>query len=129
MLPIRAEVTNAGNTTNLILRSASWSACTVGTNPRSILRNFNYARTNYTINSDTLPIFTLKNGTTFQSKTNRIIAKILFMVVASRAGNANCQFQLVKNATLGGTPSYTDINSDTSVISIDEAATSYSGGT
>jgi len=43
-------------------------------------------------------------------------------------GNKPAEFQLVKNTTLGGTPSYTDISTNTSVIEYDTAGTTVTGG-
>ncbi len=130
VLPICAQVTNTGNTSNLILRSASWSACTVGDNPKSILRNFNYSLIDTTIGPTTPPLFTIRNKTTYQSKTNRIITKALFLIVGARAGNANTQFQLVKNATLsGGSDVWVDQDTNLSTIEVNTDATGYTGGT
>ena len=43
-------------------------------------------------------------------------------------GNKPAEFQLIKNTTLGGTPSYTDISTNTSVVDYDTAGTTVSGG-
>jgi len=72
-------------------------------------------------------ILTIRNKSTYQSVTNRTPINILKYSVAVD-GNKPAEFQLVKNATLGGTPSYTDISTNTSVIDYDTAGTTLTGG-
>jgi len=45
------------------------------------------------------------------------------------SGNALTTVRLVKNATLGGTPSWADINTANSVAEVDTAGTTVTGGT
>lgn len=83
-----------------------------------------------TVTSETA-IFTIRNKTTYASETNFIeiiLENISTAIEASGANNLG-QVRLVRNATLGGTPSYSDINTTDSVVEIDVAGTTVTGGT
>ena len=72
-------------------------------------------------------IFTLQNKATYQGKTNKVSA-ILSSISLINDTNGAGTFRLWENATLGGVPSYTDISTNTSVISQDTAGTTVTGG-
>jgi len=78
--------------------------------------------------------FTIKNKPTYPTatpKTNFI--KVLLERLSCNIDNNGTTniwvVRLVKNATLGWTPSYTDINSTNSIVSIDTAGTTVTGWT
>ncbi len=75
-------------------------------------------------------IFTIRNRETYASKTNFIDILLLKVVASIEANSANNlgNIRIVKNATLGGTPSYNNISTDTSVVEIDTAGTTVTGG-
>lgn len=73
-------------------------------------------------------IFTLRNNASFQSKQNRVRVRLDFLSLLGTA-NQNIFYTIVKNATLGGTPSFTNISPNTSVISVDVSGTSVTNGT
>lgn len=78
-------------------------------------------------------IFTIKNKTTYPTaspKTNYIdivLERFASSIEASSANNLGT-VRLVKNATLGGVPSYADISATNSVAQIDVAGTTVTGG-
>jgi hypothetical protein len=88
-------------------------------------------------------ILTLKNCTTFNGVANRSevhISTVTFGASTGGAASGIATMRMVRNATLGGTPSYTaiggttadngvTITSGTSVISYDTAGTTLTGGT
>jgi hypothetical protein len=76
-------------------------------------------------------ILTIRNKATYASKTNFIDIKLLHYNGSIEASSANNlgTLRLVRNATLGGTPSYSDINTTNSVVEIDTAGTTVTGGT
>ncbi len=78
-----------------------------------------------------IAIFTIRNRSTYFSKTNFIDIILLFGTASAEANSANNlgDVRFVKNATLGGTPSYTNINTSNSVVEIDIAGTTVTGGT
>lgn len=75
-------------------------------------------------------IVTFKNKVTYASKLNYIDIILERFGVSIEAGAANNlgQVRVVKNATLGGTPAYTDINTTNSVCEFDIAGTTVTGG-
>lgn len=75
-------------------------------------------------------IFTIRNKATYAGKTNFIDVELENITVSIEASSANNlgQVRLVKNATLGGVPSWTDINTTDSVVEIDLAGTTVTGG-
>jgi len=77
-----------------------------------------------------VPIFTIRNKSTYASKTNFIEALIEALGCSIEAGGANNlgKVRMVRDATLGGSPSWSDINTTDSVMELDTAATSCTGG-
>ena len=75
-------------------------------------------------------IFTIRNKSTYQSKTNYIDVLLEFTSASIESSGANNlgNVRIVRNATLGGTPSYADINTSNSVVDIDVAGTTVTGG-
>jgi hypothetical protein len=76
-------------------------------------------------------ICTIRARSTYASKTNFIESMLVGVSAAVEAGTANNlgYVRIVKNATLGGTPSYSDINTNNSTVEIDTAGTTVTGGT
>ena len=75
-------------------------------------------------------VFTIRNKSTYALKSNFIDALLQSVSVnidALSASNLASVF-IVKDATLGGTPSYSDINTTNSVMEIDTAGTTVTGG-
>ena len=75
-------------------------------------------------------IFTIRNKSTYASKTNFIDILLLGMGASIEASSANNlgNVRIVKNAALGGTPSWSDINTTDSVVEIDTSGTTVAGG-
>lgn len=76
-------------------------------------------------------IFTIRNKATYAGKTNLIdvIIEGMSTSIEAAANNNLGAVRLVKNTTLGGVPSYADINTTDSVMEIDTAGTTLTGGT
>lgn len=123
---------NKATTSNIILKSSSYAYFVEG--------KTRFIELHQPINSSGLKektsvttevaIFTIRNKSTYQSKTNFIDISILLAAASIEASSANNlgSARLVQNATLGGTPSYADINTANSVVDIDVAGTTVSGG-
>lgn len=76
-------------------------------------------------------ILTFRNKTTYASKVNYIdliLERFGVSIEASGANNLGT-IRIVKNATLGGTPVWNDVNTTNSVCDFDVAATTVTGGT
>lgn len=124
-----AQVINTTNTSNIVIRTSSAIGMIEGngaTNAVTTRNSFN--NTKLLTDTSLTSIFTLQNNETFQSKQNRVRVRLDFLSLLGTA-NQNIFYSIVKNATLGGTPSFTNISPNTSVISVDVAGTSVTNGT
>jgi hypothetical protein len=77
-----------------------------------------------------VPVLTIRNKATYAGGKNFItiiLERYGFSVEASSANNL-AEFILIKNGTLGGTPSFVDIHTNNSVVELDTSATSVSDG-
>ena len=73
---------------------------------------------------------TIRNKTSYASKTNFIdimIQGLLGAIDANQQSNIGV-VRIVKNATLGGTPDFSDINTSDSVVEMDTSGTTVTGG-
>ena len=77
-----------------------------------------------------IAIFTIRNKAVYASKANFIDIILLGTGGSIEASSANNlgSIRVVKNAALGGTPSYSDINATNSVIEFDMDGTTVTGG-
>lgn len=76
-------------------------------------------------------VVTIRNKSTYASKTNFINIVITNLSVSEEASQPSNQatFRFIKGATLGGSVSYTDIDTTDSVVEYDTAGTTVTGGT
>ena len=126
------HVANKGTTSNLIMKSSSYAYFVEG--------NTQYIELHQPINasgevsldsiSSEVAILTIRNKSAYVSKTNFIdifMEKVTGSIEASSTNNLG-NIRLVLNASLGGTPSYSDINTSDSVVDIDTSGTTVTGG-
>jgi len=127
-----AHVVSTTSTTDLIMRSASMAYFIEGHS--SILElqqpQFSSEKKNKTSVTTETAILTIRNKSIYASKTNYVDLIIELVSASIEASSANNLggVRLVKNATLGGTPSYTDISATDSLVDIDVAGTTLTGG-
>jgi hypothetical protein len=125
-LPLMAKVENTTNNTNITLQTSSMGGFVEGREallgPKNSISNTKTAVTTTLTN-----IVTIRNKTTFASKTNRVIVELDFLSYGVD-GSKPAVVKVVKNATLGGSPSYNDISVNTSVVDYDIAGTTVTGG-
>lgn len=129
-LPISAEIKkNGAGAANLQLKCASWAAGIVdGADAMKVSqRNFAFVGSKSGITTET-NIFTLKSKSTFFNKNNKISAQILFLGAANGQGQALSTLYIRKNVTLGGSPSFIDIETTNSIMEVDVAGTTITGG-
>ncbi len=125
-------VDNGGTTDNMVMKSASYAYFVEGRTSLIELHqpeNGTGLKEKTTVTNE-VAVFTIRNKTTYASKTNFIdviMNSVGASIEASSANNLGA-VRIVKNATLGGTPSYADINTTDSVIEIDVAGTTVTGG-
>ena len=126
------HVDNLGTTSDLIIKSASTAYFIEGKTKHTELQQaiFSSDIQEKTSITTEIAIFTIRNKSTYASKTNYIdvILEIITASVEASAPNNLATIRVVRNATLGGTPSYSDINTADSVIEIDTAGTTVTGG-
>ena len=74
------------------------------------------------------PILTIRNKTTYASKQNfiEILAELISGSIEASSPNNLWDLAIIVNWTLWGTPSWSDINTNNSVVEIDTSATSIS---
>lgn len=125
-LPLMAFVENTTNNTNIKLQTSSMGAFVEGKEsllgPKNSISNTKAAITTTLTN-----VVTIRNRTAFASKTNRVVIELDF-VSYSVDGTKPAIIKIVKNTTLGGSPIYADISTNTSVIEYDVAGTTLTGG-
>jgi len=128
----RMHVHNKATTSNLTVKCSSYAYFVEGKTSFIELHqpvNTSGELQKLTVTTE-VAIFTIRNKATYQSKTN-FIDIFLEHVGASLeavAPNNLGKIRLVLNTTLGGTPSYADINTANSVVEIDVAGTTLTGG-
>lgn len=125
-------VDNKSTESNLVLKTSSFAYFMEGSTSFIELHQPQNSTGIKSKNSVTtaVAIFTIRNKTSFASKTNFIdifLENVSASIEASAANNLG-SVRLVKNATLGGTPSYSDINTSNSVVEVDVAGTTVTGG-
>ncbi|KKN63681.1 hypothetical protein LCGC14_0499150 [marine sediment metagenome] len=125
-------VNNGGTTSDMIIRSGSFGFYIEGRTDLIQLHQPQFASGTQqkTSVTDEVAILTIRNKTTYASKTNFIdilIQGLLGAIDANQASNIGV-VRIVKNATLGGAPDYSDINSSDSVVEMDTDGTDVTGG-
>lgn len=126
-------VSNGATISNVVMKSSSYAYFVEGkTQDIELHQPVNSTGTIQKTSVTTeVAISTIRNKATYASKTNLIDVKILRAAGSIEASSANNlgEVRLVKNAALGGAPSYADVNTANSVIEIDVAGTTVTGGT
>ena len=126
VLPICAYTSGAKT-----LRTASWAAGTIGDTDGVGSRPFHWDGTVALSGTNVATLAVFENKSTYQSKTNRVKGELVnmsFAVDAPASGSGKVQFSFIRNPTLSGTPSWTDVDADNSVIRYDTVQTYGSGG-
>tara|TARA_R110002096_G_scaffold271950_5_gene465684 strand:- start:732 stop:2510 length:1779 start_codon:yes stop_codon:yes gene_type:complete len=123
-LPLHVNVTNSGNTSNLTMKSASMAAFVEGES--KITGPANSVQGTSTHSTETA-FFHVRNKTTNNSKTNRVRTHLSQLSTGNDA-NALSTFRIYLNATLTGTPTWTDVNGNDSCMDTDTVQAYSSGG-
>jgi len=123
-LTLSAEVSNDTNTSDIQLNTASMAGFTEGKNVVTGPVNAVGGTHSSAVENH---FFHLRNKGTYVTLTNKIRC-ILKSLSAGNDTNGISEFTIYRNATLLGTPSWTDINGDDSVMEVDTVQTYDSGG-
>jgi len=116
---------NAANTTNIAVSCASFFMGIEG--ERRGLGGTYGISSFKSIGTTQNNVITVRNNTTINSVTNRSMLRLRSLSV-STAASVPVIFQLLKNTTLGGSPSYTNVDATNSLAAYDTAGTTVTGG-
>ena len=85
--------------------------------------------TKNTVTTETA-LFTIRNRSTYAGKSNLISVIPQRLSIGVQAANPQnlAQYRVLLNATLGGTPAYANVSTNNSLIEIDTAGTTVTGG-
>lgn len=129
---VQIYVSNGATTSNVTVKCGSYGYFIEG--QTRLIEQYQPQNATGTIQKTTVTtevaLFTIRNKTTYASKTNYIdviLERVGSAIEASSTNNLGT-VRIVKNATLGGTPSYTDISTTNPVIDYDVAGTTVTGG-
>ena len=112
----RGEVANTGNNTNIVIKVGSFSAGIIdGAGADPAARPFTFAQSAQTIAAGELMVVTFRSKSTFATLTN-YIQSILTMLSFNTDLSKSSLWELEKNATITGTPTWADINTTDSTI-------------
>ena len=125
-LPLRLHVANTSNTSDIQLQSSSMAGFVEGKEVKLGPKNAT-STAKASVGTTETNILTIRNKATFQSKKNRVEVELDF-IGAAVDGTKPAIVYITKNATLGGSPSYSDIDTSTSVVEADNAGTTVTGG-
>lgn len=125
-------VDNKATTSNMILKSSSYGYFVEGRTKHIELHQPTNSSDLIALNTITaeVPILTIRNKSSYVSKTNFIDIELKHVTASIEANAANNlgSVKLVRNAILTGA-SYSDINTANSVVDVDVAAGTVTGGT
>jgi hypothetical protein len=125
-----AWANNKATTDDLVLKTASYAYFVEGKSGGAVDPQFSSGKTQKTTVTTETAIFTIRSKSTYASKTSYIEAAMERLTASIEASTANNlgEIRIVRGTTLGGTPSYTDISASDSVMEIDTAGTTLTGG-
>lgn len=124
-LPVRAEVKNNGNNTNIILRSGSVYAGVIDGNPNAVdssSREFTQRATRV-VNNTTSPLIVFNNKSTYGGTSNKIADLLLKVGFSTSSASDLVSVILYKlpSVPIGGT--WTDVDASNSNMRINTTAT------
>lgn len=126
ILPFQAESINTTNNTDIVLKVGSCSLYSEGV-PSGTMYLVHGANNTKSGISTLTNIITIRNNATYAGANN--LLRIQPLIVSAGADGAKpSNILCVQNATLGGSPSFVDFNSNSSPVSIDTAGTTVTGG-
>ncbi len=125
-LPLHMMSKNISNATNLTMKSGSMAGFIEGKEPDTgLIKGSDNIKTG--VGTNQTNILSIKNNVVYQNKLNRVKVRIDGINVSSE-GTKLATIRLIKNPVLNGTPAFSDLNSNTSVIATDSAGTTFTGG-
>lgn len=126
-LPLSARINNSGTATAITLQTGGAMGFQEGLTTHALEIINSYSNTKSISANVENAVFSIKDVTSFQSKSNRAPVKLAF-VSYSADGTKDVALRVIQNTTLGGSPSWNNINASTSVVQYDTSGTSVTGG-
>ena len=123
-LPLFASVTNTTNTSNLTLKSSSIGGYIEGRDEELGLFKGTSVDT-VAVAATEIPLLSIKNKFAYQSQRNRIRIKIGLLTISNDAKNVIIRVRRNPDLTAA---SFSDVDTNTSVVSEDTTASAISGG-
>ena len=125
-MPIKAEVMNIGNDTDIVLKTPSAVGGLFGVDYPACFTALLCQSIEKTIANGSNYLFSIRNPSEYFSKHNRLyLAPLLFS--ASAEGNKPVVFEVILNSTLVGAV-WSDVDVNTTPAQLDTSATAWSGG-
>jgi hypothetical protein len=124
-LPIRAEVANTGNNTNIVLKSGSVYAGVIDGNHNAIdssSREFTQ-RISKTVNNTTAPLMVFNNQTLYGGITNKIADLLLKVGFSTNSGTTLVSIALYKLAVVPTGGVWSDVDTANSNMRVNSTAT------
>jgi len=125
-LPMTIHVENGATTEEVIVKTGSWGAFIEG-RESAIGPLFGVSAIKTGITTEQA-VITLRNKSLYNTVTNRQLIQMLLASVSVETGNKITTVFIKENVTLGGTPSFTDIDATNSTVDYDTAGTTVTGG-
>lgn len=131
-LPLFAHVENTTNDSAITVKTPSAMAFVEGKmdnpappHPFALARTLTGSKTGITTQTNVL---TIRNKASYAGVDNRVRAQVRRLSIGCDGTKINT-VRLVKNTTLGGTPSFADYSTNRSPVEYDTAGTTITGGT
>ena len=128
-IPVFVQAKNTSNTSVITVRTPSLSAFVEGKDRNAgNLLTADSLRTEASTNE--VPVLIIRNKTIYQNQQNRVEIKPLSISLVSSliAVNNSVTFRVYLNAVIEGSPAYTDVDTNDSVMEFDIAGTSFNNG-
>lgn len=129
---IMLYVNNGATTSDLVIKTASMAYFIEGKTSHIELQQPQHTsdvqqKTSVTTQT---AIFTIRNKTTYAGKNNfiEVLLENVSGSIESSGANNLAKIRMIRNATLGGTPSWSDIDPTDSVLEMDTSGTTVTGG-
>lgn len=127
-LPISMKVDNGVTSSDIVLKCSSMSCFIEGKSKLSGLP-FSVTNSKSGISATETNILTIRNKTLFHGESNHNEIYPRVVTIATLGGTKPVTIFVTLDATLGGSPSYTSINTNESLVEYDTAGTTVSNGT
>lgn len=125
---LHAHAIKTSGATNITLKTASMGAYSFGHGEGiGVKRAKSNLKTSITTETNILTIRNKLTNVLGGTNTNRVTIDLTLLSISSD-GSKLANIKVLENTTLGGTPSYTDVDTNVSVVEFDTAGTTVTGG-